>query len=643
MKKKISLLLLLLTLVVACAGLCGCGTSSSNPYDYYPPDNGYSMANVRITVDASAGDRSMLITEEYTFDFYESSHGFYRDIPVNSGERIRDVKVTDISNFGNVYKVLHEGSDIVRIRVGSASSYINGSNKRATISYKMITPPHADYPDALVLNVIGQGWSCNILSADIKVILPAETNQTPRYYYGEWGSTSDAVADGMVSVNPESGKKEYTFSVIEPLSAYNGLTVYYFMPEGTFKSYKDNYIWALIIAGVVILAVSLLLKFTLGSNMALTPVINYYPPKHPDAGEKDLPIDPVDMGFLIDNSCEGSDVTSLIFYFASKGYLNIIEPESDDNKSKSFKLVKVCDLPEGLPEYQYTFFNRIFSGKRKSVTVSELTNKTYTAVSSVQTQIKSKYRGKLYSRKAKAASICMSLLSVLFAFLSVFLLCKRMISSYNYVAGIVAVFPAVITYLGMSYVVFNWHKMGKAKRITLITVFCIVAAILSAILVLVTYRDLVTLPEITVITATVALNSAIAPFIARRTEFYNQELNEILGFKEFLQTAEKDRLETLLEENPQYYYDILPYANVLGVSDIWQNKFEGLTLEPPTYYRGGVFVFATFNSHYRHSYRAYSAAAVSRPSSSSGSGGGHSFGGGGHSGGGFGGGGGGRW
>ena len=137
----------------------------------------------------------------------------------------------------------------------------------------------------------------------------------------------------------------------------------------------------------------------------------------------------------------------------------------------------------------------------------------------------------------------------------------------------------------------------------------------------------------------------IAPFISRRTKHYTEELNEIVGLKEFLQYAEKERLETLLEENPQYYYDILPYANVLGVSDIWEDKFKGLTLEPPVYYHGStLFTFAVFNSYYRSSYRAYSAATISTPSSSSRSGGGRSFGGGGgFSGGGFGGGGGGRW
>ena len=145
-----------------------------------------------------------------------------------------------------------------------------------------------------------------------------------------------------------------------------------------------------------------------------------------------------------------------------------------------------------------------------------------------------------------------------------------------------------------------------------------------------------------------ALTALIAPFLSRRTKFYNDVLGEIIGFKDFLQMAEKDRLELLLKDDPQYYYNILPYANVLGVSKIWQDKFEGLTMEPPSYYRlgvGDVFAIAYFNRIYNSTNNRCRQVMSSRPSSSGSSGGGGFSGGsgGGFSGGGFGGGGSSRW
>lgn len=649
-KKKFAILCIL-ALTFSIALFCGCSDSRTNPYDRLP-DYGFSIENLDVVIDASEGDRSMRITEVYTFEFNEFSRGFYRDFALNSGEKIRDLKVSDADDFSNEYKVTYEGSDILRLRVGSEYRFAN-TISTCTISYTMITPPHADYEDALVVNAIGAGWSCRIRQASVRVKLPEETIAPPRYYYGEWGASNNAVGK-IVSGTPQSGQSEYEFTVRPQgkdsyaLNSYEGLTLYYFMPKGAFGTYIDWQLIVIIAAAVILVGIIIALKFTVGANAPLTPVTQYYPPKHANAGERDVPMDPLDIGYLIDNTCQSSDVTSLIFYFASLGYIRIIDPNKGSKTSGSFKLVKVCDLPDGLPDYQYTFFDKLFSRGDK-VSVSQLTNRMYSTVENVRNKVRTKYANKLYSPSVRALSIGVSILTVLFAFLTVFLAGLRINTHLYNFFGAIAVIPVIISALLGQYLVYNWLKLGKTKRIALFAFMCVFAAVASLLLIAVTHRDSLGYAEIAVIIVAVVTSGIIAPFIAKRTEYYNSELNYVLGFKDFLATAEKDKLETLLEENPQYYYDILPYANVLGVSDIWENKFRGLTLEPPQYYRGGrMFSFILFSRCYRNSYTAYSSANISRPSSSSHSGGGRSGGfggggGGGFSGGGFGGGGGGRW
>ena len=128
-----------------------------------------------------------------------------------------------------------------------------------------------------------------------------------------------------------------------------------------------------------------------------------------------------------------------------------------------------------------------------------------------------------------------------------------------------------------------------------------------------------------------------------RTEDYTSKLNRIVGFKEFIETVEKDKLEEMLESNPEFYYDILPYAIVLGVSDKWEKKFEDLTIKPPQWATGSfsdtVFNIVLFNTLMRNVNINMVKTFISHPSSGSRSGGsgGHfgGFGGGGHGGGGF--------
>ncbi len=63
-------------------------------------------------------------------------------------------------------------------------------------------------------------------------------------------------------------------------------------------------------------------------------------------------------------------------------------------------------------------------------------------------------------------------------------------------------------------------------------------------------------------------------------------LGKIKGFKRFLETAEKEQLESLVSQNPTYFYKILPYTYALGVSSKWIKQFEGIALEAPDWYSG---------------------------------------------------------
>ena len=59
-----------------------------------------------------------------------------------------------------------------------------------------------------------------------------------------------------------------------------------------------------------------------------------------------------------------------------------------------------------------------------------------------------------------------------------------------------------------------------------------------------------------------------------RTSSYGETVKaKINGFRNYLEVAEKDRINMLVEENPNYFFDILPYAYVLDVSKKWISKF----------------------------------------------------------------------
>ena len=67
---------------------------------------------------------------------------------------------------------------------------------------------------------------------------------------------------------------------------------------------------------------------------------------------------------------------------------------------------------------------------------------------------------------------------------------------------------------------------------------------------------------------------------------YTDLLGRVLGFRDFIRTAEIDKLNELVEEDPQYFYHVMPYAYVFGLSNKWIKNFEDLPVVAPNWYRG---------------------------------------------------------
>ncbi|MCX6739758.1 MAG: DUF2207 domain-containing protein [Candidatus Parcubacteria bacterium] len=138
----------------------------------------------------------------------------------------------------------------------------------------------------------------------------------------------------------------------------------------------------------------------------------------------------------------------------------------------------------------------------------------------------------------------------------------------------------------------------------------------------------------------------VSRFMPKKTEKGVLAKEQILGLKEYLTVAEKDRIKfhNAPEKNPELFEKLLPYAMVLGVETQWAKQFKDIYNEPPKWYdaNGDISHFnslSLINGLHTFSSQASTSLYTAPASASSGSSG---FSGGG-SGGGFGGGGGGSW
>ena len=84
----------------------------------------------------------------------------------------------------------------------------------------------------------------------------------------------------------------------------------------------------------------------------------------------------------------------------------------------------------------------------------------------------------------------------------------------------------------------------------------------------------------------------------RKTTYGEMIISKVMGFRNYLDIAEKNQIEILAEENANYFYDILPYAYVLNISKKWIGKFDeknvpNIDLSALDHYENNLFMIIT--------------------------------------------------
>ncbi len=346
---------------------------------------------------------------------------------------------------------------------------------------------------------------------------------------------------------------------------------------------------------------------------------------------------PLQMGKILDGEANTEDVTSMIYYFAHKEYLKI--DMTDEEDPTLIRLVPA--LPGEAPAHEHTLFEGLFKAVENTdsqgeVKVSELITKFYESAEKAKKQVLAPKP--MYERRSVFGFIVGGALGVLYAFLSAFLMARSIGGGYTYFLGGFLLFPIIVN-LVLAYVSENYrYKWKPVKRAVLLGVEVLLALLCSLIFIFCFGKHFMTEWEKLMICAGAFACLFLTRGVLSRTEKYVRTLGDILGFKEFIVVTEEEKIKVMLEENPELYYDVLPYAQVLGVTNEWEKKFAKITMEPPTWYVGANMTFFDYLILNRCMTRAMVRGMAEAAKKASG--GGHTgFGGGGGSFGGFGGGG----
>ncbi len=538
-------------------------------------------------------DSSFIVKETIDVSFHQSRHGIYREIPF----RYRDdfakmietptavISVTDASGKSWKFQVKKTGY-VINIRIGDANRYVSGK-QTYVITYKVENAIlFFNDHDELYWNVTGNDWKAPIQEATADVTLAVKNKSKNLWAAGYTGRYGSKESECVYETHDNGGK----FLTRKGLNPGEGFTIAFGWDKGLVvppSSWK-RFLWAIDIKEnwVFLLPLfSLVYMFLLWNKKGRDPrvresvTVTYEPPKFDKQ-----PLTPAEVGTLLDERLDPRDITSTMIGLAVKGYIKVEETKKDglifDKTDYYLKKIKECDA--NLGSFEVEMMKSLFPGTLPGTLVSDLKNRFYVNLEVLKkTLYKELVRKKYFLRNPETV--------------------RHQYAVIGFLLMVVGAF--VSTFL-------TPYSMGKS----------IFSGILAGLPVIVFGR-----------------------FMPAKTRAGASAYMDILGFQEFMNRAEKDRLERMGDKD--LFSKFLPYAIALDVTDSWAKAFEGIYQNPPDWYlsTGGFRTFSPYHfSHSVHSVTSTLSSAMFSSPRGSGIGGGGG-GAGGSSGGGFGGGGGGSW
>ncbi len=588
--------------------------------------DGFTIDAYDVVLDVGT-DNKIDVTENITVNWYESNHhGIYKFTPrwleytgKDNNTIKRKSKVLNYRAIGDAYTL-----DVVkkkdRIKIGSANAYVPLGDKTYTIkyTYDMGKDPFKGF-DELIFHAFGDYWGTEINNASIKVNMPKSIDGykvnffTDKYRENNVNKYVDYEINGN-SLTARFSNIDYFISENKKLD--KSLTVDIELPDGYFVGGSWNYGYGSLLISLVIF---FLTGFTIykwvkcGKDFKKREeTIEFYPPDDLSAAE---------VGYIFNHKQANKKLTiSLIIQLASKGYIKIDELKDKDKNiqitnllikplpvkkadetvpKRAIKIKKLKNIDKNLTADEKTMMKYLFKSGREKLLESNideflkvkdgLVNKGYIEIISdnektrydevKKRQLEEKEQTEKYNQEMEIYYDKLSKMPKMSKLETI--VYERLFESKDEVilsehTTFYKAFDDVEKEL-KDKIKDKVHDKEATKELW----WAIGRSIVILILGIISYKVVEDLdPRFRILYSLAFLcnfvNLFFTIFMKRKTQYGEIITARIKGFRKFLVTAEKPKLEALVSENPHYFYNILPYTYVLNVSKKWIKKFEDI-------------------------------------------------------------------
>lgn len=560
-------------------------------YAYYA--NKYDV-NMRVNEDNSYD-----VTETIDMNFNDAWHGINRSIPLRNdlsrpdGSKSSNVaKLSNIKVDGAPFTTYRDGNNEV-IKIGDPATTIVGA-KNYKISYHYsLGRDDLRGNDELFYNIVGDKWYTVTKQFTFSITMPKSFDSSKLSFNSGITGSGDSS-----NVSFQANGNTITGHTIKPLRAGWAVTVRLVLPDNYFAYHPDlyhlfydNLTVVSIVASLLALLIVFIIWWLFGRDRLITKVIQTGSIQDITVGDIKIgSINSLDVQTIKDGYASKKGVISLLVYLANKGYLKI---EIKGRKKHNYVITQLKPY-DGDDRNENYFMNNLFITPG-SVTKNELEGHFYPTISSMINSVnQSEFNKSLFveNNKSRIAISVLAGLILLFGALLVPLATGRW--------SIVGLLFTLAVCLGGTVLSFRetrfaslWSSLRASTIVVLVLMIMFFfgfdnsnnLANLTGLKAAFNYHLPIVIAALISYAAFIGMG-VFYHYMGKHSELGARLLGQVMGLEDFIKTVEKDRIEMMVQDDPNFFYSILPYAYALGVTDVWTKQFDGLALEPPDWCDG---------------------------------------------------------
>lgn len=546
----------------------------------------YETNSYSVVADINSHNKIQFI-ENIDVNFLTYKHGIYRIIPVSgkmyfkeNGKLIKGYKFAKISDVRSNQPFSQEitrqdSGKYEIIKLGSPNKTIIGRQKY-TLKYDYTIFKNSY--NILYLNLLPIDWRSDIDSFNAKIILPKWIDKTKlNLFYGSYGDTKNIINSATITRLPQD-RIEISIN-LKNLRQGTGLTLFAHIPQGYFtdEATYDNYIYIILGVGVIFLFIAIILWIKYGRDTKIINVVEFYPPND---------IDPVYMSYLVNNTIPKKDMTTLLIYMANKKYIKI-------EATKDIIITKLNEIDKNEPIYIKQYYNALFEEK-DTIYYEKLGMEFWEEFDEIYFEALGICRNKtkkFYKDSGKRIKTVIIGLAFMYMLMVIGIILHIGECSLSLLLIDICLFIGYI--VAFTNLVDRDKNLKKWKYYGMFILVLALGIFASIVLSYITHTSNMGDYGIVagILMMMITFFGAYGDAISKNGALL---MGKILGFKHYLQVAEISKLKLLVKENPNYFFDIMPYAYIFNLSTVWIDKFKTIDVVSPIWPNMGDVVATAY-------------------------------------------------